>query len=77
LPRSCIELGGKLESFFKEMNVKMKEREDPKRRDLAFMEGEKVWLSSRNWSWRFGTRKLCPKWLGPFELGGLWSRRLL
>ena len=54
--------------LLQEVNIKMKEREDPKKRDYMFMEGEKVWLSSKNWSWKFGTRKLCPKWLGPFEI---------
>ena len=43
-------------------------REDTRRRDYAFHEGDKVWLSSRNFQWKAGSRKLAPKWLGPFPV---------
>jgi hypothetical protein len=46
----------------------MKERTDAKRQDYAFQEGQIVWLSSRNFTWKHGARKLAPKWLGPFTV---------
>jgi hypothetical protein len=33
-----------------------------------FKEGKMVWLSSRNFVWKSGSRKLCPKWIGPFTI---------
>jgi hypothetical protein len=33
-----------------------------------FTEGSMVWLNSRNFTWKSGARKLCPKWLGPFTI---------
>ena len=44
------------------------DRENRKRRDVSFVRGDKVWLSSKNFKWKAGTRKLCPRWLGPFEI---------
>lgn len=47
---------------------RMVERENAKRDDVVYSVGDKVWLSSRNFMWKSGARKLCPKWLGPFEV---------
>ena len=46
----------------------MTQAENRKRRDLTFVEGDKVWLSSRNFTWKSGAKKLCPRWLGPFPI---------
>jgi hypothetical protein len=46
----------------------MEEAENRRRRDLVFTEGDKVWLSSRNFTWKSGSRKLCPRWIGPYEI---------
>ena len=46
----------------------MKARADKARSDFAFQEEESVWLSTRNFSWNYGARKLCPKWVGPFKI---------
>ena len=46
----------------------MKAHEDQHRREVPFVEGDLVWLSSRNFKWRYGTRKFSPKWLGPFKI---------
>jgi len=47
---------------------RMTQRENAKRRDHTFREGDVVWLSSRNFSWKHGAKKLCPKFMGPFKL---------
>ena len=54
--------------LLQEANVKMKARADKARSDFAFQEEESVWLSTRNFSWNYGARKLCPKWVGPFKI---------
>lgn len=51
-------------------NAKMKSSKDDKRRDIPFVEGDLVWLSSKNFSWKYGTKKFLPKWLGPFKIVG-------
>lgn len=51
-------------------NTKMKSSNDVKRRDIPFVEGDLVWLSSKNFAWKFGTKKFLPKWLGPFKIVG-------
>ena len=43
---------------------------DKHRRDVSFTEGEKVLLSVRNLKLH-GTRKLLPKWVGPFTITAL------
>ena len=47
---------------------RMSQRENLKRKDHPFKEGDMVWLSSRNFTWKHGARKLCPKYMGPFKL---------
>lgn len=44
----------------------MKEVANPKRREVNFQPGDKVWLSSAHLPIRFGARKLAAKWAGPF-----------
>ena len=47
----------------------MKSFADQKRRDVSFEKGEKVLLSTQNFKLANpGTRKLLPKWVGPFEV---------
>ena len=46
----------------------MKRQYDKHQTDVAFTEGEKVWLSSKNFAFKYGARKLAPKWLGPFQI---------
>ena len=47
----------------------MKRAADKKRRDLQFEQGDFVWLSTVNLQVPAGfTRKLLPKWLGPYEI---------
>jgi hypothetical protein len=49
----------------------MAKREEAKyhsRDEDKFEEGKMVWLSSRNFVWKSGSRKLCPKWIGPFTI---------
>ena len=47
----------------------MKSFADQKRRDVSYEEGEKVLLSTQNFKLANpGTRKLLPKWVGPFEV---------
>ena len=45
---------------------RMKQRADKQRKDKTFLPGDKVWLSSKNFSFKYGTRKLLPRWLGPY-----------
>ena len=45
-----------------------KEQADNFRRDLTFKVGDKVLLSSRNMTIKVGSRKLLPKFLGPFQV---------
>jgi hypothetical protein len=47
---------------------RMKRQDDKHRTDVAFTEGEKVWLSSKSFAFKYGARKLAPKWLGPFQI---------
>ena len=48
---------------------RMKSFADQKRRDVSFAKGEKVLLSTQNFKLANpGTRKLLPKWVGPFEV---------
>ncbi|GAQ93053.1 hypothetical protein KFL_012730010 [Klebsormidium nitens] len=47
----------------------MKSFADQKRRDVSFAKGKKVLLSTQNFKLANpGTRKLLPKWVGPFEV---------
>ncbi len=41
---------------------------NPKRRDLAFAVGDRVWLSSAHLPVKIGARKLAAKWAGPFAV---------
>ena len=46
----------------------MEEVANPKRRDLTFAVGNRVWLASAHLPLRVGTRKLAAKWAGPFPV---------
>jgi hypothetical protein len=47
---------------------RMKQRADPKRRDVHFAPGDRVMLSMRNIKFKSGTRKLHARWTGPFTI---------
>ena len=47
--------------------ARMHKTEDQKRRDVVFEEGQQVLLSTKNLT-RLGSRKLMPKWIGPFPI---------
>ena len=51
-----------------DVNSRMMQRENKKRRDHHFLEGDMVYLSSKNFSWKHGTKKMCPRWMGPFKV---------
>ena len=51
-----------------DVNSRMMQRENKKRRDHHFLEGDMVYLSSKNLSWKHGTKKMCPRWMGPFKV---------
>ena len=52
----------------------MKAHEDQRRRDAELAVGMKVWLSTQNLPLRQGTRKLAPKWTGPFTIASQVTR---
>jgi hypothetical protein len=56
------------QQFLLDHNSRMKQQADKKRKEHTFQEGDMVWLSSKNFSWKYGTRKLLPKYMGPFKL---------
>ena len=56
--------------LIEEASRKAKTRFDSHVREVPFVEGDQVWLSSKNFNWKFGTKKFCPKWLGPFKVIG-------
>ena len=56
--------------LIEEASRKAKARFDSHVKEIPFVEGDLVWLSSRNFKWRYGTKKFCPKWLGPFKIIG-------
>ena len=64
---SCIGPLRLLTSFL-DNNSRMKQQADKKRKEHTFQEGDMVWLSSKNFSWKHGCRKLLPKYMGPFKL---------
>jgi hypothetical protein len=41
---------------------------NPKRRDVEFAPGERVWLSSSHLPLKSGQRKLASRWAGPFSV---------
>ena len=47
---------------------RLAQRENVKRKDHTFREGDLVWLSARNFSWKHGAKRLCPRYMGPFKL---------
>jgi hypothetical protein len=63
----ALELAQKLLSDYKS---RMKQRADKARKDWTFVPNDKVYLSSRNFSFKYGTRKLLPRWLGPYLVEG-------
>jgi len=44
---------------------------DPKRRPHNFAVGDKVMISTKNFKFKIGTKKLHPKYLGPYEIESL------
>ena len=58
----------KARQLLRDKNSQLKQREDKKRRDHHFLEGDMVYLSSKNFSWKHGTKKMCPRWMGPFKV---------
>lgn len=48
--------------------ARMKRQADTHRRDMEFSIGDEVLLSSKNLRIRVGTRKLLPRYLGPFQV---------
>src|SRR6476620_3944894 len=47
---------------------RMKTYQNQRRRDVTYKEGDMVLLSTANLRTQEGTRKLIPKWVGPFEV---------
>jgi hypothetical protein len=56
------------EQLLLDHNSRMKQQADKKRKDHPFLEGDQCWLSSKHFSWKHGSRKLCPKYMGPFKI---------
>ena len=53
---------------FKEAQERQKLYADKRREDVTYGVGDRVLLSSKNLKFKYGTPKLLPRWMGPFEI---------
>ena len=51
-----------------EANMTAKTRADKGLKEVTFAKDDLVWLSSKNFTWKYGAKKLCPRFLGPFPI---------
>ena len=51
-----------------EASAAAKKRADKGLKDMSFQKEDQVWLSSKNFTWKSGSKKLCPRFLGPFTI---------